>query len=463
VNRLRDHAPSVLVATISAAFGVALLRVTAVIGTAAAADDATGDSGTVSLLLGLVAVVFIVIAMYVAAIVTANTFSTILAGRTRTIALLRLLGSTASAQRRSVAGEGLLVGIVGALLGLGLGTGVAAGLTALAVAGDYLPDLDYGVVDVGAALPVIAVVLTTWLASWLGSRRVLTVTPMQAIGGAQERTGAEATPAGRGVTALVLVIVGLLLVAVAVVVGLLTPLAVFLGLIGGILSFTGLVTGATWVMPPALRLVGRLFGGSAAARLAAENALRYPERSSRTAIGLVIGVTLITMFGVGTASFAQIIRAAQDVQPEVYAGIDAMLNATVTVLSVLLGFSALIAAIGVAGNLSLSVLQRTRELGLLRALGFTAVQIRRMILVESAQLTFAALLVGLVLGAFYGWAGAQSLLGSVNGAPGVVLPGMPWAVLGGLTLGSALLTWVASLAPSRRATRVSPVAALAVE
>ncbi|WP_210505715.1 ABC transporter permease [Naasia sp. SYSU D00057] len=457
MSRLKDHAPSVLVAGISAAFGVALLRVTAVIGTAAAADSATSGE-TAGLVLGVVAAVFIVIAMYVAAIVTANTFSTILAGRTRTIALRRLLGSTASAERRAVAGEGLVVGVVGSLLGLAVGTAVAAGLTALAVALGHLPDLDYGVVDGSAALPVIAVALTTWLASWVGSRRVLDVTPMQALGGAQERTGAEAAGRGRRATALVLVLVGLGLVGLGVVLGLISPLGVLVGLIGGILSFTGLVTGSAWVMPPALRLVGRLFGGSAAARLAAENALRYPERSSRTTIGLVIGVTLITMFAVGTESLAQIIRAIDGGSGD----LDAMLTTTVTVLSVLLGFSALIAAIGMVNNLFLSVLQRTRELGLLRALGFTAAQIRRMILAESAQLTLAALLVGVALGTFYGWAGAQALLGSVNGAPGLVLPGMPWPVLTALAAGSALLTWVASLAPSRRATRVSPIAALAV-
>jgi putative ABC transport system permease protein len=217
------------------------------------------------------------------------------------------------------------------------------------------------------------------------------------------------------------------------------------------------------IMPPALRLVGRMFAGSATGRLAAENAVRYPERSARTTIGLVIGVTLVTTFGVAMASYAEIIRAAQEAQPEVYQGIEEMLNATVAVFSVLIGFSALIAAVGMANNLSLSVLQRTRELGLLRALGFTARQIRGMILGESAQLTITAVAVGLLLGAFYGWAGAQSLLGSINGSPGLVLPGVPWLLLGVIAVAAALLTWTASLAPSRRATRVSPVAALAVD
>ena len=140
-----------------------------------------------------------------------------------------------------------------------------------------------------------------------------------------------------------------------------------------------------------------------------------------------------------------------------------MLDAVTAVFSALIGVSALIAAVGLVNSLSLSVLQRTRELGLLRALGFTVKQLRRMILAESVQLTATAVLVGLVLGTIYGWAGAQSLLGSVNGVPGLVLPGVPWTMLAIVVGAAALLTAIATIAPSRRATRVSPVTALAVE
>src|SRR5690606_31519104 len=156
------------------------------------------------------------------------------------------------------------------------------------------------------------------------------------------------------------------------------------GLVGGILSFTAIATGADIVMPPALRLVGKVLGRSAAGRLAAENAVRYPERSSRTTIGLVIGVTLVTMFAVAMSTYTQMILIAQQDQPEVYEGVETALAVTLAVFSVLVGFSAVIAGVGMVNNLSLSVLQRTRELGLLRALGFTAGQLRQMILAEAA-------------------------------------------------------------------------------
>jgi putative ABC transport system permease protein len=461
---LREHIPSILVATLSSAFGVALLQTTAALDQMIGADRVTGASHTVALLLAILAFVFISIAVYVGAIVTANTFATIIAGRTRTIALLRLIGSSAAAQRRAVAREGLNVGVLGAVIGAVIGTGLTWGLLRIAVALGDIPKLAYSYLHPQLLFPVVGVVLTTWLASWIGSRRVLVVTPMQAIGAAQELSSEETTGRrGGNAVAITLFAIGIGMLVLGVFVGLITPFGVLIGLVGGIVSFTGLIAGAHLVMPPALRFVGRMFGSGASARLAAENAVRYPERSSRTTIGLVIGVTLVTMFAVAMGGFQQMIQEAQAAQPETYQGIDTQLGIAVAVFSVLTGFSALIAAVGMVNNLSLSVLQRTRELGLLRALGFTARQVRSMILIESAQLTAAAVLVGLALGGFYGWAGAQSLLGAIKGTPGLVVPVFPWLVIAIVVVSSVALTLIASVTPSRRATRVAPVVALAVE
>lgn len=461
---IREHVPSVLVAGLSSAFGVSVLQFFAVLTQIILADAVTGQSDTVVFILGFVAYVFIAIAIYVGAVVTANTFSTIIAGRTRTIALLRLIGSSAATQRRAVAREGLIVGVVGALAGAVVGSVVTTVAIACTVWLGVVPDIEYNFYTFSLALPIGAVALTTWLASWIGSRRVLIVTPMQATGAATESSREESLASrGRNVTAIVLFATGSGILVLSMILGLLHPAAVLVGVVGGLVSFTGLVMGAHLVMPPALRLVGRLLGSSAPSRLAAENAVRYPERSSRTTIGLVIGVTLVTMFAVALQSYQNLIATAQESDPDYYAGIDETLLITVIVFSVLVGFSALIAAVGMINNLSLSVLQRTRELGLLRALGFTSRQVRAMILAESAQLTLASVVVGLALGSFYGWAGAQSLLGSINGSPGIVPPGMPLPFLAGVVVLAGILTVTASVGPSRRATRIVPVAALAVE
>ncbi|RNE58541.1 ABC transporter permease [Cryobacterium tepidiphilum] len=458
----REHRSSILVAALSSAFGVVLLQVTDALATMIGADDVSGH-GSVAMALAIVAFVFIAIAVYVGAIVTANTFATIIAGRTRTIALLRLVGASSRTLRRAVAGEGFRVGIVGAAAGALIGTGVSFTVLRISVARDLIPDLDYALVTPVVAAPIVIVVLSTWLASWVGSHRVLNVQPIQALGAAQELSYDEARHRPvRNALALCLAALGLAFLAGGVAVGLVSAVGVLIGLIGGLLSFTGLILGAHRVMPPVLRLAARLTPRSAASRLAAANALRYPERSSRATIGLVIGVTLITMFAVAGQSYQDMMHRAQEAQPELYQGVDQVVAVTVAIFSVLIGFSALIAAVGMVNNLALSVLQRTRELGLLRALGFTATQVRQMILAESAQMTIAAVGLGLVLGVFYGWAGAQSLLGWQDGV-GLIWPSVPWLLVVACVVGAAALTLVASVSPARRATTVSPIVALAAD
>lgn len=456
--RWREHRPSILVAALSSAFGVALLQVTGNLAIIISADDQTGASATVAFALAVVAMVFILISTYVGSVVTANTFSTIIAGRTRTIALLRLVGASAHTLRRSVAREGLVVGLIGAAIGIVVGTVLSGSLVLAGVVTSTIPSLAYTFAEPVLLVPIVAVVLTTWLASWVGARRVLDVTPMQATGASVESRAEDVTARrGRNATAIVLFIVGTVILAASVALGFINPAAILVGVFGGILSFTGVILGAPLVMPAALRLVGRMFRGSAPGRLAAENAVRYPERSARTTIGLVIGVTLVTMFAVAAATFQQLLQPLSDA-----ADLDQLMAAIVGIFSVLIGFSALIAAVGMVNNLSLSVLQRTRELGLLRALGFTNQQLRSMVRVEAAQLTIAAMLVGLVLGIGYGWVGAQSLLGSVPGAT-LMFPVVPWWLLAVVVVAGAVLTVVASVAPTRRATSIAPVVALAVE
>jgi putative ABC transport system permease protein len=458
---VREHTSSILVAALSSAFGVALLQVTAALGVILGGNEATGDSSAVQLALTVVAAVFIVIAIFVAAQVTANTFATIIAGRTRTIALMRLLGATASSQRSAVAREGLVVGVVGASVGALVGTGVIAAVLAVLMANGTIPELEFSYLSPVLLLPVVAVVVTTWVAAWAGSRRVLTVSPMAATGAAQEESREESVAhRGRNTIAGVGFVLGIVLLLVGAGVGTVSILGLLIGVVGGVVSFTGLVLGATLVMPPALRTVGLLFGSTPTARLAAANAVRYPQRTSRNTIGLVIGVTLVSMFTVAASTFATALGEQSG------GAADPVVNDLITtitlVFAALTGFSALIAAVGMVNNLSLSVLQRTRELGLLRALGLSSRQVRAVVVLESVQLTATAAAVGLALGIFYGWAGAQALLGSLTGG-GLLLPVVPPALAVAIVIVVLLLTAVSSFVPARRATRVSAVAALAVQ
>ncbi|MFB7251033.1 FtsX-like permease family protein [Microbacterium sp. NPDC056234] len=464
--RDRGMGASVLVAGLASAFGVVLVEATAYIGVMLKADPYIGDSGTLAVVVAILTVLLIGVALYVAAIVTANTFSTIIAGRTRRIALMRLIGASARSQRAEVARQGLIVGVIGAVIGLAAGMLVC--VLGLVVADRLLGALpEFSLAQYAIIVPAVGVALTTWAAAWAGSRRVLSVTPLQAIGGSIERTheDAAARPA-RHVGALILLIVGVALLVFGVLVGLVSPLGVVIAFFGGLLSFTGLSLGAVLFMPPLLRVVGRLFGESATARLAAENALRYPERSSRMSIGVVMGVTLVTMFAVALESVkALLIKAAGGALD---AQFTIIMDSFAAVMMVLVGISAVIAAVGLVNLLTIGVVQRRRELGLLRAIGLSNRQVRRMILLEAAHITITATLTGLVLGVLYGWIAAQSLLASVRmppdfGTAGLVAPAVPWIPLVVIVVATAVLTLVAAATPTRLATRVAPVEALAVE
>lgn len=456
---------SILVAAISSAFGAVLLSATGYIAAIMRADPYIGDSGMVALVLGIMTFVLVGVAVYVAAIVTSNTFSTVVAGRTRRIALMRLIGASARSQRTEVARQGLVVGAIGAFLGLLAGTAVSALGIVVLEATLGIGDVGYTVVQGVLLIPAVIVALTTWAAAWTGSRRVLTVTPLQALGGSVEASHETlAHRRGRNGSAIALFITGAALLAAGILLGLLSPLGVMVAFVGGILSFTGLVLGSTLIMPPVLRLVGRLFGSSATARLAAENALRYPERSSRMAIGVVIGVTLVTMFAVALETVKSVIAISSggEIEPEFSTLIDTFAG----IMMALVAVSAVIAAVGLVNLLTIGVVQRRRELGLLRSLGVSTGQVRRMVLLEAAHITIAAVSTGLVLGIGYGWAGAQSLLGSVPmppawQAPTLVAPAVPWLPVLIIVVAMAALTLIAAVVPTRLATRVAPVEALA--
>jgi putative ABC transport system permease protein len=463
--RERGMGASILVAAISSAFGAILLTATGFIGAMLKADPYIGDSETLAAVVVILSFLLIGVAVYVASIVTANTFATVIAGRTRRIALLRLIGASARSQREEVGRQGLVVGSIGAGIGLVGGTLVSWAGVAVATRLLGLDGVAYDVLQPVLVIPAVVVALTTWAAAWAGSRRVLTVTPLQALGGSVEASrDAVARRGGRNGVAITLFVIGAALLALGIVFGLMSPLGVVVAFVGGVFSFTGLALGATLVMPPVLRLVGRLFGDSATARLAAENALRYPERSSRMAIGVVMGVTLVTMFAVALETVKAVMIASGG--GEAPAEMTTLVDTFAAIMMGLVAVSAVIAAVGLVNLLTIGVVQRRRELGLLRALGVSTGQVRRMVLLEAAHVTIAATVTGLVLGIAYGWAGAQSLLGSVAvppswSSPTFVAPAVPWIPVAAIVVATAVLTLVAAVVPTRLATRVAPVEALA--
>lgn len=134
-----------------------------------------------------------------------------------------------------------------------------------------------------------------------------------------------------------------------------------------------------------------------------------------------------------------------------------IIDVLLLVVTGLLGVAVVIALIGVANTLSLSVLERTRENSLLRALGLTRGQLRGMLAIEAVLVAGVAAVLGTILGIVYGWLGAKSALGSVAD----VVPVVPWLQLLAVFGVAIVAGLLASVMPARRAARLSPVEGLA--
>jgi putative ABC transport system permease protein len=126
----------------------------------------------------------------------------------------------------------------------------------------------------------------------------------------------------------------------------------------------------------------------------------------------------------------------------------------------LLGISAAIALVGIANTLGLSVLERAREHAMLRALGLTRRQLRRMLATEAVLLSTVATLLGTVIGVGFGWAAYQTV---VKRALTHATMQIPWPSLGVVVLSAALAGLLAAVLPARRAARVTPAAGLSLD
>ncbi|MEU3554605.1 ABC transporter permease [Streptomyces fragilis] len=124
----------------------------------------------------------------------------------------------------------------------------------------------------------------------------------------------------------------------------------------------------------------------------------------------------------------------------------------------LLALAVIVAVLGVVNTLALSVIERTREIGLMRAIGLSRRQLRRMIRLESVVIALFGALLGLGLGMGWG-ASAQQLLA----LEGLTILEIPWPTILGVFAGSAVVGLLAALAPAFRAGRMNVLDAIATE
>ncbi|MEV4744204.1 FtsX-like permease family protein [Streptomyces sp. NPDC049555] len=246
--------------------------------------------------------VFAGVSLFVGVFIIANTFTMLIAQRTREIALLRAVGATRRQVVRSVLIEAGLLGLVASALGFVLGLGVAKGLhPVLNLTGGSLPDGPL-VIEPSAVLSALGVgVVVTVLAAWLPSRKAARIAPVEAL------ASVEAAPAPRGLVlrnsigaALTALGVGLMLYVTRFK----DSSGINYAMAGSALTLTGLIVLAPLLSRPVVRLFGRLAIRLAgiSGKLARENALRNPRRTAATASALMIGLTLITGLTVGAVS-----------------------------------------------------------------------------------------------------------------------------------------------------------------
>ncbi len=236
------------------------------------------------------------IAVLVGIFLIVNTFSMLVAQRTREIGLMRALGASRRQVNRSVLIEAVVLGVLGSALGIAAGLGIAVGLMKLMNGlGMHLDTseitLKWRTPVVGAAVGVVV----TLVSAYLPARRAAKVPPMAAL---RDATGGQASTRStvlRSITGLVVTAAGGAALFAASKAGSATSGSGYLGL-GVLLTLIGFIVIGPLLAAGVVRVLGavtlRPFGP--VGRMAQRNALRNPRRTGATAAALMIGLALVS-------------------------------------------------------------------------------------------------------------------------------------------------------------------------
>ena len=232
------------------------------------------------------------VALFVGIFLILNTFSMLVAQRTRELALMRAIGASRGQVVGSVLLEATVIGLIASVLGLGAGVGVGAGIAQLfsSFGGNNL-DLSIGVPP-AAIISSLAVGLgVTLVAATFPAIRASRIPPVAAMRDA-------ATP-DKPLTRLT-VFGGVVLVggAVAMAFALTGNASLWLLMGGVLLAFVGVALLTPLISRPVVSLLGRLFSWSLPGQLGRRNSARNPRRTAVTAGALMVSIALVT--GVST-------------------------------------------------------------------------------------------------------------------------------------------------------------------
>lgn len=237
---------------------------------------------------------FAAIALFVGIFLIANTFTMLVAQRTRELALMRAVGASRRQVKRSVMLEALVVGALASVIGFVLGIGLATGLrSAMGSFGAKVPAGPL-IVSPTAIIAALAVgVLVTVFAAWLPARRAAKIPPVAAMGSAHLPATTKSLVV-RNTLGSVITLAGAAAIVAGAVVGKETGRMVIGA--GAFLTLIGIIVLIPLLSRPVIALarplLHRVFGVSG--KLAGQNAVRNPRRTGATASALAIGLTLVT-------------------------------------------------------------------------------------------------------------------------------------------------------------------------
>ncbi|MEU6001817.1 FtsX-like permease family protein [Streptomyces sp. NPDC047197] len=247
-----------------------------------------------------VLLIFAGIALFVGIFIIANTFTMLVAQRTKELALMRAVGASRRQVTRSVLIEAFLVGLVAAVTGFALGIGVAMGLESLMnSAGASLPDGPLVIAPTTIVVALIIGVVVTMLAAWLPGRRAAKIPPVAAM------NSVHASPTMRGL--VVRNTIGSIIVALGAVMLFMDDNYVMAG--GAATIMVGVIVLTPLLSRPFIAASAPLlkpFGVTG--KLSRLNAVRNPRRTASTAAALMIGLTLITAMTVVATSMSSAIN-----------------------------------------------------------------------------------------------------------------------------------------------------------
>ncbi|MEU9862739.1 FtsX-like permease family protein [Streptomyces sp. NPDC047971] len=239
------------------------------------------------------------IAFLVGIFLIVNTFSMLVAQRTREIGLMRAIGSSRKQVNRSVLVEAVLLGVVGSIAGVAAGVGLAVGLMELMSSmGMELSTEDLTVKWTTPAVGLLLGIVVTVLAAYIPARRAGKVSPMAALRDAGTPADGKAGLV-RGGIGLLLTLGGAAALWTATQAEKASAGSLWLGL-GIVLSLLGFIVVGPLLAGGVVRVLGaivlRVFGP--VGRMAERNALRNPRRTGATGAALMIGLALVACLSV---------------------------------------------------------------------------------------------------------------------------------------------------------------------